>query len=341
MTALKKYQKLECPGLWRESNGAHRREVVVAFGEASLVLSDPRSASALSHWSLPAVQRLNPGALPALYATDAGTDEETLEIDDATMIGAIETVRGAIAHARARPGRLRSGLSAVVAMAILLLTVFWLPRALIAQTAAMVPVSKRAEIGRMALQDMSRVTGLPCSDDLGLKAAEQLSDRVTGADGGQIMFVRDGVQTSASLPGGIILLSRHLVEDRDSPEAAAGFAIAERLRAGLDDPLVPLLRHAGLLATFRLLTTGTLPAGAVDGYAETALLAAPKTLPEPLLLDAFQTVGVASSPFAYALDPTGESVLGLIEADPFRAAKPPPVLPDAEWISLQSVCRDQ
>jgi hypothetical protein len=256
------------------------------------------------------------------------------------MIGAIEAVRGAIAKSRPRPGRLRSALTAVALVAVLLLTVFWLPRALIAQTAAMVPDSKRAEIGRLALRDMTRVTGNPCSQPLGVTAARQLSGRVFGADGGQIVFMRDGVHTSASLPGGIILLSRHLVEDRDGPETAAGYAVAERLRANLDDPLVPLLRHAGLLATFRLLTSGTLPAAAVDGYAEAALLAAPLTLPDPLLLDAFRAAGVASSPYAYALDPTGETVLGLIEADPFRAAKPPPVLPDAEWISLQSICQD-
>jgi hypothetical protein len=42
MTALKKYQKLESSGLWRDAADAQRREVVVAFGEASLILSDPR-----------------------------------------------------------------------------------------------------------------------------------------------------------------------------------------------------------------------------------------------------------------------------------------------------------
>jgi hypothetical protein len=39
--------------------------------------------------------------------------------------------------------------------------------------------------------------------------------------------------------------------------------LVERLRARRNDPLVPLLHHAGLVATFRLLTSGTLPAGAL------------------------------------------------------------------------------
>jgi len=67
MTALKKYERLESPGLWRDTPGGQRREVIVAFREATLVLSDPRTDSPLSHWSLPAVERLNTGALPALY----------------------------------------------------------------------------------------------------------------------------------------------------------------------------------------------------------------------------------------------------------------------------------
>ena len=340
MTALKKYQKLESSGLWRDAADAQRREVVVAFGEASLILSDPRTGNPLAHWSLPAVQRINPGAQPALYAPDSGADAEILEIEDSTMIGAIETVRGAIDHARARPGRLRSGLIAAGTVGALLLCVLWLPQALIARTAAMVPDSKRAEIGRMALADETRVTGLPCTQPLGLRAAERLSERVLGVAGGQILFVRDGVGAATHLPGNIILLSRHLVEDQNGPDVAAGFALAEKLRAEIDDPLVPLLRHAGLVATFRLLTSGVLPEGSLDGYAETALPAAPAPLPEPLLLDRFRSAGIASSPYAYALDPSGETVLGLIEADPFRSAAPPPILPDGEWISLQTICQD-
>ena len=63
-------------------------------------------------------------------------------------------------------------------------------------------------------------------------------------------------------------------------------------------------------------------------------------LPEALLLDRFRSAGIASSPYAYALDPSGETVLGLIEADPFRDVAPPPILPDGEWISLQTICQD-
>ena len=58
---------------------------------------------------------------------------------------------------------------------------------------------------------------------------------------------------------------------------------------------------------------------------------------EPLL-DRFRNAGVPSSPYAYALDPTGESVLGLIEADPWPKGPPSPVLSDEDWLHLQDIC---
>lgn len=63
---------------------ARLRGVVVGLREATLVLSDPKTETALSQWSLPAVERLNPGKMPALYGV-GDADSETLEIDDPDM----------------------------------------------------------------------------------------------------------------------------------------------------------------------------------------------------------------------------------------------------------------
>lgn len=135
MTALKKYQKLECTGLWRSAPDAQRREVVVNFGEASLTMSDPATELALSHWSLPAVERLNPGEQPALYAPGEDSDE-TLEIEDGDMIAALGTVREALGSTRPRPGRLRGSVLGGLAVVLLCLGIFWLPGALVDHTAA-------------------------------------------------------------------------------------------------------------------------------------------------------------------------------------------------------------
>ena len=74
-TALTQFQRLEAAGSWRPAPGEKLREVIVSIGEATLILSDPKSDAPLTHWSLPAVERLNPSVTPAIYtpaAADAG-----------------------------------------------------------------------------------------------------------------------------------------------------------------------------------------------------------------------------------------------------------------------------
>ena len=99
MTALEKYSKLEGIGLWVGSAEDQRREVVVSFGDATLVISDSRSQQVLSHWSLPAVTRLNPGKRPALFSPD-GDPEEVLELDDAWLIDALKELHAALAPSK-------------------------------------------------------------------------------------------------------------------------------------------------------------------------------------------------------------------------------------------------
>lgn len=338
MTALKKYQKLECSGLWRESAQGQRREVIVNFGETSLVLSDPKRDTALAHWSLPAVTRLNIGTLPALYAP--GPDEgETLEIDDSDMIAALETVHAAIRAARPHPGRLRNAILGVVALGVLAVGVFWLPDALVQHTASFLPRTTRVDIGRQALEDLTRLTGQPCKSANGVTALGKLSARLFGADSGvKIMVVRTALPHAQSLPGRMVVLPESLIAEQDGPEAAAGFALAARISAEMEDPMIPLLHHAGIPATFRLLTSGALAEGAVAGYAETLVAAPPPPPSDSILLARFEAAGLSSAPYAYARDPSGETTLALIEADPFSNVVPPALLPDGDWVSLQDIC---
>jgi len=340
MTALRKYQRLESPGLWRGSATDQRREVVVAFQEATLVLSDPRSEMALTHWSLPAITRLNPGETPALFSPGSDAGDE-LEIDDADMIAALDTVRRVLARRQARPGRLRGLILTVATMGVLGLGLVWMPGALVRHTASVLPLASRSAIGAQALTEVSRLTGQPCATPLGRRAAQALAARLFGETTAvQILVMRDGLTRSASLPGGMILLGRELVETPPDAETAAGFAVAEAARTGVQDPMVPLLEQAGLAATFRLLTTGTLPPGALSGYAERIVQDAAMAVSAEVLLPRFAVADLSSTPYAFALDPTGESVLSLIEADPHRAGSPRPVLADADWISLQSICSE-
>jgi hypothetical protein len=338
MTALKKYQRLECFGLWRQTPHDQRREVHVRFGEATLILVDPKSGTALSHWSLPAIERQNRGEEPPVFApgADAG---ESLELSDPDMVAALETVHAAILAAVPRPGRLRGMILAGTALAVVAGSIGWLPGALVTHTASVVPYSQRADIGQRALDDLARVTGSPCKNQLGLRALAGLADRVFGPLDTPILYVMpEGVDAPLHLPGDVIILPRRLIETADGPEAAAGAALVERLRARALDPIIPVLEHAGLRATFQLLTTAELPDTALSGYGETALRAAPADLTDDVMISAFKTAQIPATPFALAMDPEGKTLSGLLAGDPYKGLAPTPLVPDEDWVALQGIC---
>jgi len=337
MTALKEFARLESEGLWRADPQDQRREVILTFGDATLVITDS-AGRALAHWSLPAIARINPGERPALFSPDP-EGNETLEIADAVMIDAIEKVRKTILRARPRPGRLRNLGLAAVALALVALAVFWLPGALVRQAQSVVPSVKRAEIGAGLLGHIERLTGPSCRTPLGTDALARLHERVLGPEaGGQIVIVPDGPDRALYLPGGLIVMTRDLVEDTEDPAAVAGHVLAALGQGQAEDPLVAVLEHAGLGATVKLLTTGDLPSEALRGYAEALLTRRPAALDTDRLIAFFDAAQVPSTPYAYARDITGESTLALIEADPMAGREAPLLLSDGDWISIQGIC---
>ena len=339
MTALREYQRLEASGLWRASPQAQRTDVIVSIGDATLVITDTRDRP-LTHWSLAAVERANPGELPAIYHPD-GDPGETLELagEEGQMIEAIEKLRTAIGRQRPHPGRLRLMMFAVSMAIVVTLGTFWLPEVLRNHAVSVVPSVKRAEIGEALMARIQKVTGPPCTDPSGTEALARLASRLgLSAGAGKLNIMREGVGGAVLLPGGSILINRDLVEDYEEPDVLAGYIIAERIRAQMDDPLGEILARGGMFESVRLLTTGSLSPDMLQSYAEWLLTAPRPDVDTETLLGGFRTLSVRSSPYAYAVDITGETTLGLIEADPFKTETPAAVLTDADWLRLQGIC---
>ena len=337
MTALRKYQRLECGGLWRAAPDAQRRNVTVSFGEASLVISDSLSAAPLAHWSLPAVLRHNPGTEPAVFSPDADAGE-TLEIDDPEMIGALETVARSLRRDGRRRPLLRLAMAGGVALTLLALAVFWLPRALVDHAVRALPQAKKAEIGAMVVEDLARSGFETCAAPLGLRALTRLQERLGGVQ--LVVLSGAGAPAALALPGGTVALGEAVIAEYDSGEVAAGHVLAARAGAEAEDPLAGLLQKAGVRATLMLLITGDLPGGALRGYG--ARLAAEPPAPVPpadMLLWRFAAAEVPAAPYARAVDPSGAQTRALIEGDPFRDTPAPPVLADSDWVSLQGICQ--
>lgn len=337
MTALREFARLETTGLWRPAPDAQRRDVVVSFGDATLVIADG-GGRPLSHWSLAALVRTNPGEMPAIYCPDGDTTE-ALELDDATMIAAIEKVRGAIDRARPRPGLLRRGGGWAAAAAVTALAVFWLPGALTRQTLQLVPDPTRSEIGATLVGLMQRQTGPACRTEAGSAALDHLTERLFGAGSGlSVVVLPDGPLAPQVLPGGIIVLPRAALEGTEDPLVLAGTIVATLAGAHGTDPLRGVLEAAGLGATLRLLATGSLGAETLAPQAA-ALLTAEARVPETeALLAAFAAAGLPSSPWAAAGGAPEGAATALIAGDPLAGAQAAPVLSDPEWLSLQAIC---
>lgn len=341
MTALKQFQRLEAQGVWRPAPQARRRDVIVSLGDATLVLTDPRSERPLSHWSIPAAVRVNPGETPARYIPDGDSDEE-LEIADDLMIEAIDKVHRTIEANRPHPGRLRRWLMQGAGVVMVILAIFWLPPAMVRHTALTLPPAVQKAVGMAVLADVNRVTGGACSGPSASAALKRLSRRLLGDDG-QIEVQRMP-QPTLALPGHIILISDRALASAPTPEAFAGYVLAARTSAypqnpqNGDSPLLSALRFAGTRASFRLLTRGTVTENSFLGYADT-LLTTPQPRPDDdSLILAFADAGVPSQPYARAVDLTGESTLPLIEADPFRDVMTEPLMSDRDWAALQLIC---
>lgn len=335
MTALKEFARLETIGTWYPEPGAEPRGVTVSFGEATLVLSDD-SGLPVTHWSLPALNRLNPGQRPALYAPDAEASE-TLEIEDDTMIGALEKVRRAVAARQPRPGRLRQGVIWGSTALAIGLAVFWLPGALMQQTLSVVPPGKRSEFGATLLGMIQEITGPTCRDPLGSEALNRLRDRLLGRRGGQIVVVPEGLEGPLYLPGGIIVLPETLLTETEDPAVVAGHVLATAASRDEHDPLDALLREAGFGTVLRLLTTGDIPTEKLQAQARHLAVTPTPRADETLLLGKFAEAGVPIGPWVRATGAAGLDAAVLVAAEPAGSAGP--VISDGDWVSLQGICR--
>lgn len=333
MTVLAEYQRLEAEGIWRPAPDAQRRDVIVSIGKATITIA-AANGTALAHWSLPAMRRLNPGETPALYGP--GSDApDTLEVTDDEMVEAIERVLAAIRKKPGRSGWVRR-LSVYGALAgFLVLAFIWLPGAITAYTASLVPQAARDAIGAGLLAETERVAGAPCASPAGNRALLVLAARLFPDSNTRLVVLPSALAETAHLPGGTLLIGHRLVEDHETAEVLAGHLVAEDVRRTSRDPLARLLAAVSFRASLALLSTGRLREMDLQRMAEWLVAAPPRPVGDADLIGAMAERGVATEPYAYTRDISGETTQTLIDGSSEDAR---PVLEDTDWIALQRIC---
>ncbi len=339
--ALTPYRRLEGTALWRAGPGAEAREVAARLGMTSLSLTDVKTGAIVAQWALAAIIRTNPGALPARYRPSAEEGGEELTTDDELLIDALERVR--LALERPKRGRWLSRSALILGLVLVLAAAFIVPRAVLERAAAMAPEALRAQAGREALERLvGPGTGVRlCAHPAGRQALTALRNRLLGP--AWRVLVIDGLPlfVAGHLPGRIVLLDRALVERLDSPEALAGWIVAQALVHEARDPMRDVLRHAGIRAVLAMLTQGTLPEGALVGYARTRLPGTPFWPSATALRAQLAALGIPLMPFVQSLPTEAARLATALQAEASladRVPPPEPLLTDGEWLTLQAIC---
>ncbi|MHA3976614.1 hypothetical protein ACW9UR_02920 [Halovulum sp. GXIMD14794] len=343
MTALEKYIRLEAAGRWREAPGDAWREVLISFGNATLVLSS-FDEEPLTHWSLAATERIVHEDGLAVYAPDAGTDE-VLEVRDPDMIEAIAEV-SQMARVRPRavqsPRRLRR--LVVPSLAVLALGAAALlgPDALRTRAYTLVTPEQAEVISNRVRAELN----LPvCATPEGRRSLRRLIQRAApGAraevvvwDSAPSSVPNASVPPAVTLADGSVLLSRRLVERTSSAETVAGWLALANARGRAASSLKLWADDMNAAEALDFLTSGTVERADISEMvrltreangapppealsAALAALAAATIDPQPFLRDIAARYPEAALPEAPAVEAT-------------------PVLPrDADWVALQNIC---
>jgi Zn-dependent protease with chaperone function len=374
MTALTKYAKLEAEARYFDGESAHPREVVLCFGERSLVIMGFDDV-VIAHWPLASLRAIGQRKDSAVQLVPQRDSDERLMLSDRQMLNAIGAVCPDLYHRPVdRKGVRRALLWAGGAVTSLALIVFVLLPALAGQLAQLIPPEREQQLGDAVVDQLQTLLSLVgderpgiCDTSSGVAALDQMVTRLA-ADGRlpyplRVGVIDHGMINAMAVPGGRILLFRGLLEAASSPEEVAGILAHEVGHVVHHDPTREALRAAGTAGILGLLLGDVFGAGivvvATDAVINASYQREAEIRADEIAYDLLAKAELPSQPFAGFFikmkKKYGEmdGILKLIAshpgldgraqraaaADRIGEATYEPVLNDQEWIALRGICQ--
>ena len=334
MTALKKYQRLECTGLWRSDLSAQRREVILSFGKATLVLTDSQNR-VLSHWSLIAVE-VQKGKMGEATLRPGAEAEETIEINDKLMLEALLKVKKEFNQTGPHPGKLRLIIAILTLVAISSVTIFLGPPAVISYASKVLPNTKKLQLGQELGQRIGQLAGPYCENPEGTVAAQKLVKRLNSKNLKQILVLPGYHNKAIIIPGGIAILSENMIKTASNPEVTAGYILSALADYENEEPIQLHLSKVGFPISLSLIMSNELSETQIDKLAKNALALSPHPASNSTVLNSFRSALVSSAPFARISSDKNSDYL--IKNDPYPENSPNIILPDGAWLGFQSIC---
>ncbi|MEO1490545.1 MAG: M48 family metalloprotease [Pseudomonadota bacterium] len=376
MTALDKYAKLEAIARYRDGPTDQMREVVLSFGERTLMIVglDDRP---ISHWPLINVHRLPSDTRSKVLLAPFEGSLERIELADAEMIEAIDTIvpldrpqRMSAQAPRRRWGRWIALLCLGGAVGALI----WAMPMLMERAVDLVPEDRAAVIGAAVRTDALAMIGIPedgegatCTEPEGRAALDALvalaMGETVGANGvaprAEVSVLDHPAPFALALPGGEILLLSGMIDAAPTPEALTALLAHQIAHARARNPMRKILRKATVSEKLAHIA-GDLLDEPIPETAATVLLTQSYTLAEETAADqaviaALTAADLPSTPYAALLlqltvsarpgPRHGDIHPGLkIRASRADALDPigdkpfRPALSDRDWLVLQTIC---
>ena len=378
MTALDDYAKLEAEARYFDGVSATPREVVLSFGERSLMIVDP-SDVAIAHWPLATLKSLSdPQDGTAQLVPDADSDERVV-LEDAEMIAAIAQVcPGLYSRPVDKKGLGRVMVWGVGAIASVVLILLVLVPAIADQLAEYIPPEREVALGDAIAGQIGEILTLDaeegedartpalCTAPEGLAALEKMTGRLTPREGLpyplRVSVLDHPLVNAVALPGGRILIFRGLIDAADSPEEVAGVLAHEIGHVVHRDPTRGVLRAAGTAGIIGLLLGDFFGATVIAAASDAVLNASHQREAEQKADEAaygmLREAGLPSRQFATfferlrAQHGDAQGPLRYLASHPGLAGRAQraaaadtigdgpfvPVLNDRDWVAMENIC---
>lgn len=290
-TALSRYALLESTGWYRDGIEPRPREVVVRFGEASLILIGFDDMP-VTHWALASLRRIHSAGADGRRLSltpepgdpwgDQGADE-SLTLDDPEMIRAIEAVCADLDRRPSRlPGLLKLFGWAAAAAALGAALVVWGLPAASERMATLVPPAQERRLGDAMMEAEIAAAATTaggeavCRSPEGDRALQRLADRLLEGTRlhvpVRLQVIRSDEINAFAAPGGRVAILSGLLDAARGPDEVAAVLAHELGHVAHRDGLRALLREAGTQGVMSLFL-GELAGGTLAGLTQLALAA--------------------------------------------------------------------
>ena len=375
MTALSRYAKLEAEARYFDGESAEPRDVVVSFGERSLVIMGFDEV-AVAHWPLASLRALGrKGDIPVQLVPNPDSDER-LVLADREMLAAIAAVCPDLYRRPVdRKGVRRAFLWSGGAAAALVLMVFVLIPALAGRLALLIPPEREQQLGDAVVEQLKTMLSFIgpgerpalCETPAGDAALAAMTERLAPDPDLpyplRVDVLDHGMINAVALPGGRVVLFRGLIEAAETPEEVAGVLAHEVGHVVHHDPTRMALRAAGTAGILGLVLGDVFGASivvvATDAMLNASYQREAEAAADEVALRLLARAGLPSTPFAEFFEKMREKygdtdgVMELIsshpglaeraeraaEADRIGDAPFEPVLDDPQWVALRGICQ--